>query len=129
MDNTFIVHSDWLEAIKELSTDQQDKIIADLVRYGCRIDTCYDDIPQINSYVKLLKGSIDFSVEKYNNKKYGGKSATERKQTKDEIIWELAHTKGWTAQAIANELGIGKSTVDHSPGWKQRNNDEFVGLQ
>jgi len=99
----------------------QDEIIADLVRYGCRIPTVYDDIPQISSYVNLLKGRIDFSIDKYNAKvgNSGGK-----KESQNELIWRLARTP-MTAQKIADELGCSKSKIDHSEGWKQRGNDNY----
>ena len=31
---TFVVHKDWLDSIKDLPIEQQDKIIAEFVRYG-----------------------------------------------------------------------------------------------
>lgn len=43
---------------------------------------------------------------------------------RDELIWRLARTP-MTSQAIADELGCSKSTIDHSEGWKQRKNDNY----
>ena len=125
-DNTFVVHSEWLNAISELPRDIQDKIIADFVRYGCRIDTAYDDIPQISSFVKILKGRIDFSIDKYAAKvnNPGPAKSEEAKINRDLLVWEMAR-RPMTAQEIANQLGCSKSTIDHCLGWKQRNNDEF----
>ena len=88
-DNTFIVHSEWLDAIKGYSTTVQDQIIADLVRYGCRMDTVYDDIPQISSCVNLLKSRIDFSIEKWNAKT-NQETTKDGKDSKNELIWRMA---------------------------------------
>ena len=128
-DNTFVVHSEWLDAIKGFSTTIQDQIIADLVRYGCRMETVYDDIPQIAACVNLLKSRIDFSIEKWNVKTNNKGSQKEEIGERDELIWRLARTP-MTSQAIADELGCSKSTIDHSEGWKQRKNDNYCnGLQ
>ena len=43
----------------------------------------------------------------------------------DNKIWSLAK-EGKTAQQVADELGVSKSSIDKSEGWKQRKNEEFV---
>jgi hypothetical protein len=35
---TFVVHKEWLDSIRDLPIDQQDKIIGEFVRYGVGLD-------------------------------------------------------------------------------------------
>ena len=62
---------------------------------------------------------IDYSKEKYEQKKYMAQGAGRRKVIDDKAIWELAQ-QGNTSAKIAEILGVSKSSVDHSIGWKKR---------
>ena len=130
-DVTFVVHSEWLESIKGLPLEQQDKIIAEIVRYGANCKLEYEDDAGIASVVNLLKGRIDFSKNKYAQKIEAGKVGGRKKKVDDDEILRLAR-EGNTSAQIAEILGISKSAVDHSEGWKKRkgkpieNWDKFV---
>jgi hypothetical protein len=124
-DITFIVHSDWLENIKSLPLEQQDKIIAEIIRYGTEQPLQYENDVLISSFVNFTKGSIDFSKKNYQSKVEAGKTKGRRRIVDDKEIWKLART-GITAQQVAEQLGITKSSVDHSEGWKNRKNDTFI---
>ena len=115
-DVTFIVHSDWLDNIKDLPVDQQDKIIADIVRYGTGKDLMYESDPMVRSLVNMVKGSIDYSKDKYAAK---AQSPGRRKSVNEEAITELVK-QGKKSAEIAEILGISKSSVDHSEVWKNR---------
>lgn len=115
-DVTFIVHSDWLDNIKDLPVDQQDKIIADIVRYGTGKDLMYESDPMVRSLVNMVKGSIDYSKDKYAAK---AQSPGRRKSVNEEAITELVK-QGKKSAEIAEILGISKSSVDHSEAWKNR---------
>lgn len=125
MAETFIMHKEWLENISGLPIDQQDKILAEVVRYGTGIKLEHDDDPIVQAFVNMVKGRIDYSIEKYNNKLEMSKAAGRKKVFNDEQIYELAQ-KGMTAQEIAQEIGCSKSTVDKSKGWKNRHREEFI---
>lgn len=118
-DTTFIVHSDWLDSLKELPVEEQDKIIADTVRYGLDRDIIHGNDPRVQAFVKMKSKDIDFSKEKYEQKKYMAQGAGRRKMIDDRAIWELAQ-QGNTSAKIAEILGVSKSSVDHSIGWKKR---------
>ena len=130
-DITFVVHSEWLESIKGLPLEQQDKIIAEIVRYGANCKLEYESDAGIASVVNLLKGRIDFSKNKYAQKIEAGKVGGRKKKVDDDEILRLAR-EGNTSAQIAEILGISKSAVDHSEGWKKRkeksieNWDKFV---
>ena len=125
MTDTFVVRGEWLQNIKTLPPELQDKIIAEIVRYGTRQPTLYDNDPIIFSIVNGYKKSIDYSINEYEQKLEMSKTAGRKKKLDDKAIYDLAQT-GKTAQEVALELGISKSSVDKSEGWKQRKNTEFV---
>ena len=118
-DTTFIVHSDWLDSLKELPIEEQDKIIADTIRYGLDREIIHGDDPRVQAFVKMKPKDIDYSKEKYEQKKYMAQGAGRRKVIDDKAIWELAQ-QGNTSAKIAEILGVSKSSVDHSIGWKKR---------
>ena len=118
-DTTFIVHSDWLDSLKELPIEEQDKIIADTIRYGLDREIIHGDDPRVQAFVKMKSKDIDYSKEKYEQKKYMAQGAGRRKVIDDKAIWELAE-QGNTSAKIAEILGVSKSSVDHSIGWKKR---------
>ena len=115
-DVTFIVHSDWLDNIKDLPVEQQDKVIADIVRYGTGKDLMYENDPLVRSLVNLVKGSIDYSQDKYAAK---AQSPGRNKSVDEAAITELVK-QGKKSGEIAEILGISKSSVDHSEAWKNR---------
>ena len=118
-DTTFIVHSDWLDSLKELPIEEQDKIIADTIRYGLDREIIHGDDPRVQAFVKMKSKDIDYSKEKYEQKKYMAQGAGRRKVIDDKAIWQLAQ-QGNTSAKIAEILGVSKSSVDHSIGWKKR---------
>ena len=118
-DTTFIVHSDWLDSLKELLIEEQDKIIADTIRYGLDREIIHGDDPRVQAFVKMKSKDIDYSKEKYEQKKYMAQGAGRRKVIDDKAIWELAQ-QGNTSAKIAEILGVSKSSVDHSIGWKKK---------
>lgn len=119
-DVTFIVHREWLDSIKNLPIEQQDKIIAEFVRYGTDLGLKHLDDALTQSFVNILKSRIDFSKNKYEKKVQAGKSAGRKKKVDDDEILRLA-LGGMKSAEIAEKLGVSKSTIDHSDGWKKRN--------
>ena len=119
-DVTFIVHREWLDSIKNLPIEQQDKIIAEFVRYGTDLGLKHQDDALTQSFVNILKSRIDFSKNKYEKKVQAGKSAGRKKKVDDDEILRLA-LGGMKSAEIAEKLGVSKSTIDHSDGWKRRN--------
>lgn len=122
--DTFIVRKEWLENISGLPTDTQDKIISEFVRYGCGLELAYADDPIVTSFVNMLKGRIDYSKEQYEKKVEMSKTAGRRKKIDDQVVFELAR-EGKNSAEIAQILGCGKSTIDHSEGWRQRKQEQL----
>lgn len=118
-DVTFIVHREWLDSIKNLPIEQQDKIIAEFVRYGTDLGLKHPDDALTQSFVNILKSRIDFSKNKYEKKVQAGKVSGRKKKVDDDEILRLA-LRGMKSAEIAEKLGVSKSTIDHSDGWKRR---------
>lgn len=125
-DTTFIFHSDWLENIKQLPQDIQEKVIAEIVRYGTGYPLEHKDDVMVSMAVNFVKKGIDFSKGKYEEKKQNGINNGRIKKINDYDVWKLA-SQGMTAQMVANELGVSKATIDHCRGWKERKNPNFIG--
>lgn len=125
MADTFIVHKEWLDNIAGLPIEQQDKVIGEFVRYGVGLDSAHNDDAVVQAFVNMLKGRIDYSKEKYQQKVDMSKTAGRKKKINDQQIYDLAKS-GKTSTEIASMLEVSKSAVDHSEGWKRRKENEFV---
>ena len=125
-DTTFIFHSDWLENIQQLPQDIQEKVIAEIVRYGTGYPLEHEDDVMVSMAVNFVKKGIDFSKGKYEEKRQNGINNGRMKKINDYEVWKLA-SQGMTAQMVANELGVSKATIDHCRGWKERKNPNFIG--
>lgn len=124
-DITFIVHSEWLENISCLSVEQQDKVIAEIIRYGTGLELAHEDDAVVQALVNMTKNRIDFSKDKYAQKVNAGKTSGRKKKINDEEIWKLAQS-GKSSDEIAKILDCSKSSIDHSDGWKNRGNPAYL---
>ena len=122
--DTFIVHKEWLENISTLPVDVQDKVIAEFVRYGCEIDSEHEEDVVVQSFVNMVKSRIDYSKEQYEKKLVMSKTAGAKKKINDKEVYRLAQ-EGKSAKEIAEELGVSRSSIDHSEGWRRRK-EEFI---
>lgn len=119
------MRGEWLKNIAGMPVEMQDKIIAEIVRYGTGQDLEHSDDYVVSSIVNMVKGSIDASINNYEQKVSMSQKAGRRKKLDDQKVYELAK-EGLTAQEIANRLEVSKSSIDKSEGWRNRNNSEFV---
>lgn len=117
--DSFVFKRKWIEKIAALPVEQQDQIIAEIARYGVGLPMRRDSDAYIASMVKLVTDEIDFSKEKYQERLVMSQFAGRKKKVDDSQILRLA-LQGKNSTEIAELLGISKSAVDHSEGWKQR---------
>lgn len=125
MADTFIVRGEWIDNIETLPLEMQDKVLAEIFRYGTRKPMQYNDDPIIFSIVNGYKGRIDNTIDDYEKKIAMSKTAGRKKKIDEQKIYELAR-QGKTAQEVADELGVSKSSIDKSEGWRNRKSEEFA---
>lgn len=123
--DTFIMRGEWIDNISTLPAEIQDKVLADIVRFGTGRATLYDNDPIVFSLVNGYKGSMMNTTNEYLKKIEMSKTAGRKKKIDENRIYALAR-EGKTAQQVADALGVSKSAIDKSEGWKNRKNDEFV---
>lgn len=119
MADTFIMHPEWLESIAELPVEQQDKILAEIVRYGTGMPLQHEGDKLTQSFVNLVKGRIDYGKNKYSQAVELGKTGGKKKEDKEAAIAELVGF-GLNSTKIAEILKCSKSSVDHSEAWRNR---------
>ena len=122
--DNFIFLREWLDSISDLDIDIQDKIIGEIVRYGTNANMAHEDNQMVAMAVNFTKNGINRAKRDYYEKIKNGSKGGRQKVVDDKAINELAK-QGKRSEDIAKELGISKSSVDHSQGWKMRNDKEF----
>jgi hypothetical protein len=125
IENRFVFYGEWLDSIADLPIEIQDKIIAEIVRYGSNRAFEHSDDKMVAMAVNFTKGAIDNSKNEYLKKVMAGTNYGRKKTIDDQAIYDLAQA-GKRSEEIANTLGISKSSVDHSDGWKKRKEKDFV---
>ena len=124
--NRFVFYGDWVDNIKDLPIEMQDKIIAEIVRYGINAPRQYEDDMMVSMAVNFTKGAINSAKWDYFCKIQGGKTSGRKKSVDSKKIYEMARSGKKTAEDVANELGVSKSTIEHDEGWKNRKNDKWL---
>jgi len=111
---TFVFYSEWLDSISNLPVDQQDKIIGEWARHGCKRPLRHlEDEPLLSSFAAQRFGAIDASQDKYEKRVAAGKAGG-RKATYDvQKATEMKRSGLYTNQEIADAVGIGVSTINH----------------
>lgn len=117
--DSFVFKKKWIDKIEALPVEQQNQILAEIVRYGTGAEMKYGGDAYISSLVKMVTDEIDFSKEKYNEKLIMSQFAGRKKKVDDSQVLRLA-LEGKNSTEIAEILGVSKSSIDHSEGWKQR---------
>ena len=125
LENRFVFYGEWLDSIAGLPVETQDKIIAEIVRYGSNREFEHSEDMMVAMAVNFTKGAIDNAKAEYLKKVQAGSNYGRKKSVDDKAIYELAQ-QGKRSEDIAKSLGISKSSVDHSDGWKKRKEKEFV---
>ena len=101
MADTFIMRGEWIKNIETLPLEMQDKVLAEIVRYGTRQQTKYDDDPVIFSIVNGYKGSIDNTINDYEKKIEMSKSGGRKKKLDDKKVYEVARLAGGNISEVS----------------------------
>lgn len=117
--DSFVFKKKWIDKIEALPVEQQNQILAEIVRYGTGAEMKYGGDAYISSLVKMVTDEIDFSKEKYSERLVMSQFGGRKKKVDDEQVLRLA-LEGKNSTEIAEILGVSKSSIDHSEGWKKR---------
>lgn len=117
--DSFVFKKKWIDKIEALPVEQQNQILAEIVRYGTGAEMKYEGDAYISSLVKMVTDEIDFSKEKYNERLVMSQFGGRKKKVDDGQVLRLA-LEGKNSTEIAEILGVSKSSIDHSEGWKKR---------
>lgn len=110
---TFVFYSDWLDSIKRLPPDTQDKIIGEWARHGCKRPPQHEDDEFVSVLAEQRYGAIDASREKYEQKVAQGKKGGRKVSYDREKAFEMKKSGRYTNQELADMFGVAKSTIDH----------------
>lgn len=117
----------WLDQIEKNGNEEQKKeIVWAIVKYGLEEEYNKTDDPVVNMALDFILPQIDNMKDKYNSQIEQGKKGGRPKTIDDAEIWRMAHEEGLNGSEIASRLGVPKSTVYSTVGWKERKNNDFI---
>ena len=120
-----VVMTKWLENLN-CTEEQKKEICYRIVKYGCMEEYVQSDDPAVNMAMDFILPQIDTMQENYESKIAAGQHSGRQTILDAKEIWELARS-GMSGTAIAEQLGVPKTTLYSNIGWKQRRNKEFLG--
>lgn len=114
----------WIDSVRNTCNDEQLKEICYGIimygLYGIKIDTAD---PTVKISLSFVLPQIDNMNKSYEKKADVGSSVGRKKQVDDMAVYKLAR-EGKTGLEIAALLGLSKTVVYDSPGWKNRKNGD-----
>ena len=110
MGDNFVFLADWLDDIKGLDEELQNKIISDIVRYGVGVPEKYENEPYVNAMVSSKRRAIDANKAKYKERQERGEKGGRKKEINERLIWQYAK-QGRTAPDIAALTGYSTSAI------------------
>lgn len=122
MRDQMLVMRHWLENIKKNGTLEQIKeVYYRIMEYGIFEKKHPSEDPVVNIALDSVYTQIDIMQEKYEQDKKNGRRGGRPVVVDNGKIWKLAR-EGKSGIEISTELGIPKTTVYSSEGWRQRKN-------
>ena len=126
MANSMIFMEHWLDKMKDLTEEQKGKVCYCALKYGLLgIDEPPTD-PMAEMAYNFIKPQITEIQKKFTTAQNKGHAGGRPKKVNDEQIWDLAHNHRMKGAEIAEKLGVPKTTVYSSSGWRNRDDDIFL---
>jgi hypothetical protein len=120
-----VIMKDWLDLIeKRCSSDQVKEICYKLLQYG--LNEKYEESEDlvVNIMLDTFCPQIDAMQETYRERVVQASRGGRPAALDNKMVWELAK-QGLTGTDIAEKLGVPKSTVYSSAGWRNRNEKNY----
>ena len=123
MRDKMVVMTKWLENLN-CTEDQKKEICYRIFMYGCMEEYVPSDDPAVSVAMDFILPQIDSMQESYENRIAGGRLNGRPTGLDAEEIWRLAQEM--SGIAIAEKLGVPKTTLYSNIGWKERKNKNFL---
>lgn len=121
----FAFYENFWTSVQALPLDQQKDVFYAIIKYGITgEEVSIEESPIGFSFTQAFKPSLDNSVDRFNHNQENGKRGGRPSKIDSEKLRALV-AKGMTAQAISEELGVSKSTIEKRDEWKHRNDFHF----
>ena len=120
-----VIMKDWLDLIeKRCSPNQVKEICYKLLQYG--LNEKYEESEDlvVNIMLDTFCPQIDAMQETYRERVVQASRGGRPAALDNKMVWELAK-QGLTGTDIAEKLGVPKSTVYSSAGWRNRNEKNY----
>lgn len=125
MRNKVVIMSNWLEQFKDCSLEQQKEICYGMLMYGIKEEYIKSDDPVVNVALNFITPQIDAMQDIYDKQVKTGRQGGRPGKIDNKKVWELAR-EGKNGSQISEELGVPKTTIYSSEGWKKRNDINFA---
>ena len=123
MRDKMVVMTKWLENLT-CTEEQKKEICYRIYMYGCLEEYIPSEDPAVSMAMDFILPQIDSMQESYESKIAGGRFSGRQTILDAKEIWTMARS-GMSGTAIAEELGVPKTTLYSNIGWKQRRNPDF----
>ena len=127
MNDRMIVMKNWLDNIKNVcSKEQMKEICYGILMYGLYDEKTESSDPMVQMGLNFVLPQISNMLNAYESSKEYGKTHGKKKIVDDDKVYELA-CQGLSGLKIAEELGVGKTTIYDSDGWKRFKGNKISG--
>lgn len=125
MKDSVVIMRNWLEQVESLCNEEQMKEFCyHLLKYGLYEEYGKTADPAVSMAMAFITPQIDAMQEDYEKKIAAGARGGKACKVDNEKIWKMAKD-GISGGQIAEELGLPRSTVYSSAGWKARDKDSL----
>ena len=123
MANSMIFMEHWLNKMEDLTEEQKGQVCYSALKYGLQGVNEPPSDPVAKMAYNFIVPQITEIQKKFTTAQNKGHAGGRPKKVSDQEIWKMAHDQHMSGAEIARSLGIPKTTVYSSEGWKQRKSE------
>lgn len=115
----------WFNSIEKIGTEEQVKdFLYGIYKYGIEEENYVSNDQVVNIALDNVFTQIDAMQESYERDKTNGRKGGRPCKIDNKRVWEMARN-GKSGIEISEELGVPKTTIYSSDGWRQRKNINY----
>ena len=123
MRDKMMVMTKWLENL-HCTEEQKKEICYRIIKYGCLEEYVPSEDPVVSVVMDFILPQIDSMQESYEAKIENGHINGRQVGIDPKEVWTMAQSM--TGSAIAELLGVPKTTLYSNIGWKKRKDKDFL---